>query len=88
MAAELGAPHGRSWFRPADRLLAIGIATGLALAVVGTRLLGSLLFEVGPLDLLTFVIATATLGSVAVGAIAIPAVRASHVAPTEALRAD
>ena len=75
-------------FADAGRLLAIGIAIGLALAVMGNRLLGSLLFEVGPLDLLTFVIATATLGSVAVGAIAIPAVRASHVAPTEALRAD
>jgi ABC-type antimicrobial peptide transport system permease subunit len=75
-------------FADAGRLLAIGIAVGLALAVAGNRLLGSLLFEVGPLDVVTFVIATATLGLVAVGAIAIPAIRASHVAPTEALRAD
>ena len=47
-----------------------------------------LLFEIGPLDPMTLATATLTLALVAVCAIAIPALRASHVPPTEALRAE
>lgn len=72
----------------AGRLLAVGVAIGLALAVVVNRALGGLLFEIGPLDPMTLATATLTLASVALCAIAIPAIRASHVPPTEALRAD
>ena len=75
-------------FADAGRLLAVGIVAGLALAVLVSRALGALLFEIGPLDLVAFVAATVILASVAACAIAIPALRASHVPPTEALRAD
>jgi ABC-type antimicrobial peptide transport system permease subunit len=72
----------------AGRLLGLGIAIGLGLSVLANRALGGLLFEIGPLDPMTFVTATLTLAAVAAGAIAIPAIRASRVPPTEALRAD
>jgi ABC-type antimicrobial peptide transport system permease subunit len=75
-------------FADAGRLLGIGIVLGLALAVLVSRTLGALLFEIGPLDLVAFVVATTVLASVAACAIAIPALRAAHVPPTEALRAD
>ena len=57
-------------------------------AVVGTRLLRTQLFEVGTLDLPSIAIATLVL--VASGAVAayLPALRASRVAPLEALRAE
>jgi ABC-type lipoprotein release transport system permease subunit len=55
---------------------------------VVNRALGGLLFEIGPLDPMTLATATLTLSAVAVCAIAIPAIRAAHVPPTEALRAD
>jgi len=72
----------------AGRLLAVGVALGLALAVMVNRALGGLLFEIGPLDPMTLATATLTLALVAVCAIAIPALRASHVPPTEALRGE
>ncbi|HKW01535.1 MAG TPA: ADOP family duplicated permease [Vicinamibacterales bacterium] len=75
-------------FADAGRLLGIGIVAGLALAILGNRTLGSMLFDVGPLDPMTLVTATLTLAAVAACAIAIPAIRAAHVPPTEALRTE
>jgi predicted permease len=70
------------------RLAAIGVACGLAAAAGLTRLMTSLLFEVNPVDPLTF--ATVPLGLVVAAGIAsyLPALRASGVDPMEALRAD
>jgi ABC-type antimicrobial peptide transport system permease subunit len=70
------------------RLASIGVACGLIAAVGLTRLMKSLLFEVKPLDPLTF--ATVALGLVLAAALAsyLPAMRATTVDPTEALRAD
>ena len=65
-----------------------GIAVGLVAAFALTRYLGSLLYGVAPLDPLTFVAVPALLGAVASAAVLIPAVRASRVAPQEALRQD
>lgn len=75
-------------FADAGRLLMGGLVIGLVLAVLGNRALGSLLFGVGRFDLATILAAVVTLVVVASAAIALPAVRASRVAPTEALRTD
>jgi predicted permease len=72
----------------AGRLLIIGVAIGLALAVASRGVLARVLFRVAPLDPITFVAAIVVLAAVAVTAVALPAIRASRVAPTEALVAD
>jgi ABC-type antimicrobial peptide transport system permease subunit len=63
-----------------------GVATGLAGAVVLTRWIESMLFEVRSNDLLTFTIAIAVLALVALCASYLPARRASKVDPIAALR--
>ena len=70
------------------KLVVIGGALGLALAVVATYLLGGLLFEVDALDPLTFVGVPLVPGAAAVLAAYLPARRASRVSPMVALRAD
>ena len=70
------------------RLVVIGGALGLALALVATRLLGGLLFEVDALDPLTFVGVPLVLGAAALLAAWLPARRASRVSPVVALRID
>ena len=69
-------------------LALIGVACGLAGAAALTRLLGSLLFDVSPLDPLTY--AAVSLGLIAAAIVAsyIPAVRAMGVDPSEALRSE
>jgi putative ABC transport system permease protein len=66
----------------------VGLAAGLALAVVSVRGLGTLLYGVPPSDPTTFVVATLTLGSSAVLACLIPAWRASRIDPVRALRSE
>ncbi|MGI9626181.1 MAG: ABC transporter permease [Longimicrobiales bacterium] len=70
------------------RVVLVGVAIGLILAAITTRVLTALLFEVNPLDLVTFV-ATATV-MIGVGLLAsyIPARRASTVDPVQSLRSD
>lgn len=63
-----------------------GIATGLAGAFVLTRLMRSMLFEVSPSDPLTFAAVSFFLLLVATTASLVPAVRASKLDPTAALR--
>jgi putative ABC transport system permease protein len=67
-------------------LTAVGMAIGIAGAFAVTRLLQSLLFGVTPTDPLTFSIVAAVLAFVAFAASFLPAWRASHVDPAEALR--
>jgi ABC-type antimicrobial peptide transport system permease subunit len=69
-------------------LALIGVACGLAGAVVLTRVLGSLLFDVNPLDPLTY--AAVSLGLIAAAIVAsyIPTLRAVGVDPVEALRVE
>jgi predicted permease len=69
-------------------LALIGVACGLTGAAALTRVLGSLLFGVNPLDPLTY--AAVSLGLIAAAIVAsyIPALRAMGVDPVEALRAE
>jgi predicted permease len=68
------------------RTAGLGVVLGLAGAVALTRYLQSLLFGVGTHDLTVYGGVTALLLGVAFMACYIPALRATHVAPTVALR--
>ncbi|HZP49206.1 MAG TPA: ABC transporter permease [Vicinamibacterales bacterium] len=70
------------------RLAAVGILLGLAAAVALTRLMGSLLFDVNPVDPLTYAGVAVGLASAAVLASYVPALRAATVDPADALRAE
>lgn len=74
--------------RGAMVLAALGIALGLATAAVGTRLLRTWLFGVGPLDASTFAATALLLAVMALLASAIPAARGASVDPVRVLRAD
>lgn len=65
-----------------------GVAGGLAGAFVVTRYLDTLLFRIDARDSLTFAVAAMLLGVVALGAAAIPAIRAARVDPMLAMRAE
>lgn len=87
----LGAKRGevlRMVMMQAGRLAAIGVALGLAAAVLASRVLRSQLFEVAPTDTLTYVVVGAGLLAVAVIASWIPARRAARIDPLAALRHD
>jgi predicted permease len=68
------------------KLALAGIAIGSAAALALTRLMRSLLFEVSPVDPLTFVGIAALLVAVALAACYVPARRAMRVDPMTALR--
>ena len=68
------------------RLAAIGLATGVVLAVALSRTLTSLLYETTGTDPMTFGSVIAVLAFVAVLASYLPARRAARITPVEALR--
>jgi predicted permease len=74
--------------REGMRLTLAGAALGTAAATGLTRFLASLLFGVKALDTVTFVAAPILLIAVALAATWLPARRASHVDPAEALRSE
>ena len=84
--------------RPADvrrmllteggRLAGLGVALGVAGALLLTRAMSALLYGVSPRDLLTFAAVPAVLASVALAACFFPALRASRLDPTTALRSE
>jgi putative ABC transport system permease protein len=66
--------------------IAFGLALGVALAPVVTRMMGGLLFKVRPADPLAIAGGAAVLVAMAFLAILIPARRATTVSPMTALR--
>jgi predicted permease len=66
----------------------IGVVLGVVLAIAASRLVASLLFEVSPNDAFVFVSVCLVMISTAIVAALVPAMRASHVDPMVALRAD
>jgi predicted permease len=70
------------------RLAAMGVGAGLLGAAAGARVLTTLLFEVQPTDAATYASAAGFLVLVALAASAVPAWRATRVAPVSALRAE
>jgi putative ABC transport system permease protein len=75
-------------YRRVGGLVAAGLTLGVAGALVATRALQPLLYEVSSLDLTTFLLAPVLLGAVAMLACFVPARRATRVDPAVALRAD
>ena len=69
-------------------IFVLGAAIGLGLAYALTRLMGSLLFGVDPLDPVTYILVPVSLLAVALLASYIPARRASRVDVMEALRRE
>jgi predicted permease len=87
----LGAQHGQlagMFVRHGLLLTAVGVACGLGAAIALTRLMSSLLFEVSPVDPLTY--GAVAIGLVLAAALAsyLPSRRAAAVDPVEALRAE
>jgi predicted permease len=69
-------------------LTAAGIAVGIVLALVLTRMISAYLFGVGPMDPLTYAAVSVVLACIALLATYLPARRAARVDPNVALRAD
>jgi predicted permease len=69
-------------------LTAIGAACGLIVAFVTMRLMSSLLFNVSPMDPVTYVVITAAVLATAYLACYLPSRRAASVNPVNALRAE
>lgn len=70
------------------QLTAIGLAVGVLLAAVSSRLLSTQLYGVGALDPLTYAAVAGLLGTVALVACMLPALRAVRIAPAVALRGE
>jgi predicted permease len=70
------------------RLALAGIVIGVCIAFALTRLLGNLLYDVSPIDPLTFLTVSALLAATALLAGGIPAVRAARIDPVKALRQE
>ncbi len=69
-------------------VVTVGVGLGLVAAAALMRLLAALLFEVSPLDPITFVSVPLVLLAVGLIAVFVPAKRAASVDPAEALRAQ
>jgi ABC-type antimicrobial peptide transport system permease subunit len=87
----LGATAGvvrRQVVSQGTKVVLVGVVIGVAVAIVATRLLGALLFDVQAVDPVVF--AAMSLAMIGVGMLAsyIPARRASGVDPIEALRGE
>jgi putative ABC transport system permease protein len=77
-----------SVLRRALALMAIGVAIGTAGALMLTRVMAGLLYEVRPTDTATFAASVLVLAAIAVAASLVPAWRATRVDPLIALRTE
>ena len=69
-------------------LTIIGIAIGIGIALMLTRVMSAFLFGVGPMDPITYAAVSAVLAGMTLVATYLPAHRASRVDPVVALRAE
>jgi predicted permease len=67
-------------------MTAAGIAIGGGIALAAGRIMGGLLFGVKPADPMVFLLVILGLGAVGMMAAAVPAVRASRIDPSDAIR--
>ena len=74
--------------REGAMLAAIGVIVGVAGALIATRVLGTLLFDVPARDPLTFTIAAVVLVAISLAASWIPARAATKIDPIHALRGE
>jgi ABC-type antimicrobial peptide transport system permease subunit len=87
----LGAQEGdvrRMVVRQGMRLAAVGLVIGMAASLGLARLIESFLFGVTTRDPLVFALVPTLLALVSLVAVSLPAIRASRVDPTEALRCE
>ena len=66
--------------------VAIGLAAGLTAALVGSGLIGNILYGIGPRDPLAVAVAAGVLIAAALAAVLFPATRATHLDPARVLR--
>ncbi len=78
----------RMVMREAVGLLAVGLIIGVASALAAARTASALLFGLQPHDPATLAMAAAALAGIALAASYVPALRASRLEPTMALRED
>jgi predicted permease len=74
--------------RQSLRVVLTGAAVGVGLGIIAGRMLRSVLFDVNPTDPLTLVGVASFFIGVALIASFVPALRAAHIEPTRALRAN
>ena len=89
--SAIGASPGRIVGMTLSQSLGVGVVgalIGLGVAAFLTRYLAAVLFEVQPLDALTFTVAGAALLAIVVLASVVPAQRAARVDPVALLRAE
>jgi putative ABC transport system permease protein len=87
----VGATQGhilRMVIRQAFQLTAVGIAIGIALGILLTRVMAGMVYGVGTIDLITFVIAPVLLMALALFASYVPARRATAVDAIGVLRSE
>jgi ABC-type antimicrobial peptide transport system permease subunit len=89
--AAIGAAPGRlvaHVLREGATLAVLGLVIGAAAAMVATRWVRSLLYDVSPNDPIVFAVLATTLLVVAVAACGVPAARAARSDPSTPLRAE
>jgi ABC-type antimicrobial peptide transport system permease subunit len=74
--------------RGAFLLVAFGLILGIPLSLATSRVLSSQLYGLNPYDPILIVTAVLVLGLFALIATLLPALRASSISPSQALRAD
>jgi ABC-type antimicrobial peptide transport system permease subunit len=74
--------------REALAVVALGLAGGAALTLVASRIAEGLLYGLAPDDPATIAVAGGVLGTVALAASAVPALRAARLDPTRTLRQE
>ena len=70
------------------RLVATGVVVGTVTALVAARLVQSMLFAISARDAMTFVLVPSLMGLVAIVACWVPAMRATRIDPSAALREE